>query len=129
MTAVVAIINYNGKILIGKKKSDSQKFLKGKWHIPGERVEEGESDQQALIRGMKAETGLDIKVGKYLCSSITPTSKTKARWYECFANTDNVTAGEDLEELKWIRKGNVLLECDKEAVLIFPKKIIHYFYH
>lgn len=37
MTAVIAIINYQDKILIGKKKHNPNKLklLSGKWHIPG----------------------------------------------------------------------------------------------
>lgn len=129
MSAVVAIINYQDKILIGKKKSDSKKYLSGIWHIPGERVEEGETDQEALIRGMKAETGLTIKVGRYLGSPITPTSRLEARWYECFANTDKVTPGEDLVEIKWVRKKEVLSICHKKAIALFPQEVIDYFSH
>lgn len=127
MTAVVAIINYQDKILIGKKRTDSKKFLAGKWHIPGETVERNEEDEQALIRGIKEETGLDIIVGRYIASHITPTSKSEARWYECFSQTDKVTPGSDLEELKWVDKKKVLSMCSDKAVSLWAKKVIDYF--
>ncbi len=44
MTAVVAIIRYRDNILIGKKKANSIKFLAGEWHIPGETVQDNETD-------------------------------------------------------------------------------------
>ena len=77
--AVVAVVNCRDKILLGKKRKDSPKFLAGEWHIPGETVEDGESDQEALIRGMREEAGLEIEVGKYLGSHATPTSQREAK--------------------------------------------------
>jgi 8-oxo-dGTP pyrophosphatase MutT (NUDIX family) len=127
MTAVVAIINYQNKILIGKKKSDSEKFMKGLWHIPGETVKDGETDEEALKRGVKEETGLDITVGKYISSSITPTSKSEARWYECFCNTDKIIPGSDLEKLAWIDKEDVLYLLSLQVISLWPKEIMNYF--
>ena len=101
--AVVGIINYKGdSVLVGKKKSDSKKFLAGEWHIPGGKVEYGETDEIALKREMKEETGLDIIVGDYLGSHKTPKSKSEARWYECISLTDNVIPGDDLEDAKFV---------------------------
>ena len=61
--AVVAVVNYNGKVLLGKKIKNSPKALAGQWHIPGESVEDNESDEEALIRGIREEAGLEIEVG------------------------------------------------------------------
>lgn len=127
MHAVVAVINYEGNILIGKKRSDSQKFLAGKWHIPGGRVETGEDDQTALIREMMEEAGIEIYVKRYITSYKTPTSRREARWYECFALTDNVTPGDDLEAVRWIPKNRVLEFCDNKAISLFSEEIIDYF--
>ncbi len=127
MAAVVAIINYKDKILIGKKRTDSRKFLRGEWHVPGETVENDETDEQALIRGMRQETGLDITMGKYVGSSITPTSQKEARWYECFVKTDSVNPGSDLEELRWVDKKDVLSECSSKTIQLWGKDIISYF--
>jgi 8-oxo-dGTP pyrophosphatase MutT (NUDIX family) len=126
-SSVVGIVNYNGKILIGKKRIDSTKFLAGEWHIPGEGVEGEETYKEALIRGIKEEAGLEIKVGKYLASHITPTSKRRARWYECFSDTDNIKVGSDLEDAKFVKKKDVLKLCSKRAYSLWPKEIIDYF--
>lgn len=125
--AVVAIVIYNGKILLGKKKSSSKKFLAGEWHVPGESLEKGESDETALIRGVKEEAGIEIKIGKYIGSHITPTSKKEARWYECFAETDKILVGSDLEAACWVEKSEVLEKCSSRATSLWPKEIIEYF--
>ena len=65
MTAVSGIVNYENLILIGKKRSDSNKFLAWEWHIPGETIKEGESDEIILKRCFMEECGLEIKVGNY----------------------------------------------------------------
>lgn len=126
MVAVSGIVNYNEKILIGKKRSDSKKFLAGCWHIPGETVKENESDETALKRGFKEEANLEITVGKYICSSTTPSSKTENRWYECFSETEIVKPSSDLEEIKWVLKKDVFCECDKKAINLWPSEVIKY---
>ena len=124
--AVIGVINYNNKILVGKKKSTSKKFLAGKWHIPGENVEANESNEQALIRGIKEEAGIEIIVGRYLGSSITTTGK-EASWYECFSNTNNVKAGSDLEDIKWVLKEEILNFLGQQSINFWPKQIQDYF--
>lgn len=126
MAAAIAIINYEGKILIGKKRSDSKKFLAGKWHLPGETLEKGETEEQALIRGIKEETGLDIVVGKYLASHITPTSKAEVKWFECFAKSKDAIPSSDLEKLRWVEKKEVPIICELSSH-IWPKEIDDYF--
>lgn len=124
--AVVAVINYEDKVFLGKKSRDSQKFLAGEWHVPGETVHDEESDEQALIRGMREETGLEITVGAYLGSHTTPTGK-EARWYDCYTKTDRFKCGSDLEEGAWVPKNQVLEHCGTRATNIWSEEIKKYF--
>ena len=112
--------------MLGKKRRDSYKVLAGHWHVPGETVEEGETDESALIRGVKEETGLDITVGRYIGCSITPTSHKQARWYECFATSDKAIPGSDLEEVRWVFRNSVLTECGQKSIE-WPDDIKDYF--
>jgi ADP-ribose pyrophosphatase YjhB (NUDIX family) len=127
MAAVSGIVNYQGNILIGKKRSDSKKFLAGQWHIPGETIEGEESDEEALKRGFLQEANLEIKVGKYLCSSITPSSKKENKWYECYSEIKEVIPGSDLEKTLWVPKKDVLNYCGLKAISLMPKEILDYF--
>ena len=123
---VVAIVNYNGKILLGKKKSDSEKFLAGKWHVPGETIEFGEDDKTALIRGIKEEAGIGIYVRDYIGSSYSQ-SHRNLRWYECFAPSNKISVGSDLEDAMWIPKNLVFSFLDLDVKELWSREIIDYF--
>jgi len=57
IVGVGAVILDEGKILLEKRKNAPGK---GKWSIPGGLVDLGESIEQAVIREVKEETGLDV---------------------------------------------------------------------
>ena len=123
--AVIAIVCYEGKYLIGRKRADSSKFLAGQWHIIGENLEDGESDISALVRGIQEEAGINISVGKYLAAGITPTGKG-AHWYECFAQSNELRIGSDLEDARWVTRDELLKFCE-ERITSWPQEIHSYF--
>lgn len=127
MAAVIALIRYKGKVLVGRKKDDSSKKLRGMWHILGERIEEGETDEEALRRCALEEVGLtNLVIGDCLGSHTTPTSKSEARWYECFADTDQITPSSDLEEARWEDSQIALKLCSPYPAGIWPSEVVSY---
>lgn len=70
---VAAIVEFpNDKILLVKRGTV---VFKGYWAIPGGRIEVGESVEEALLREVKEETGLDVrivrKIGEYVEKGIS----------------------------------------------------------
>jgi 8-oxo-dGTP pyrophosphatase MutT (NUDIX family) len=124
--AVIAIVPHNGKILMGKKKDGSEGMMSGKWHIPGETLELGETDEQGLIRGIMEEAGIEVKPGKYVGSHITPKG-TIVNWYECEPLSSDITAGSDLEGVMWVPFGEVLVVCHERAISLWPEEVVEYF--
>lgn len=57
---VAAIIVQDGRILLARHKRHGQAY----WVLPGGGVDFGESTEQALIRELKEEANLDIRVGR-----------------------------------------------------------------
>jgi NADH pyrophosphatase NudC (nudix superfamily) len=124
--AVIAVVHCNDKVLLGKKRSDIEHFFAGRWHVPSETVEEGESDEDALIRGIMEEAGIKVKVGKFIGSHLSPTNKN-VFWYECFADSDDVCAGSDLEDAKWVPKEKVMEICGERVQSFWSEEVVNYF--
>ena|SRR5271170_5769763 len=58
---VAAVIERDGRILIGQRKPRGRHALK--WEFPGGKVEPGEQPRAALARELREELGIDAKIG------------------------------------------------------------------
>ena len=66
-TCRAAIVDKNKILLIHRFRKGEEYFV-----LPGGHVEPGESEEETLIRELKEETNLDIKIDKKLWSLISP---------------------------------------------------------
>jgi len=60
LVSAVALIDPEGRILLAQRPPG--KSLAGLWEFPGGKVEPGETPEQALIRELKEEIGIDTQV-------------------------------------------------------------------
>lgn len=58
-TVAAIVVFEGGKILFIKRKTP---VFKGYWALPGGRMKEGETAEEAVVREIKEETGLTVKV-------------------------------------------------------------------
>lgn len=66
-TIVSAIIfSRDGKVLMGRKDPAKGGVYAECWHIPGGGIDQGETMEQALVREVMEETGLDISKERIL---------------------------------------------------------------
>jgi 8-oxo-dGTP diphosphatase len=63
---VAAVIQKEGKVLCVQRGKSTQPYISEKWEFPGGKIEEGESEQLALIREIQEELRMDIVVGEKL---------------------------------------------------------------
>lgn len=61
MVVVAAVIERDGRILIGQRKRNDRHPLK--WEFPGGKVEHGESPRDALVRELQEELGIQAVIG------------------------------------------------------------------
>ncbi len=64
MIVVAAVIQKDGRILIGQRKRSDRHSLK--WEFPGGKVEAHESPRRALVRELEEELGIRARVGSEL---------------------------------------------------------------
>lgn len=125
--AVVALVHYQEKILLVKKKEKLDAYLSGLWHIPGETLEEGERDEGGLQRGIREEAGIEIQIEKYLAHMRMPHKNTRVHWYLCEAVTCNLQPGSDVEDAQWVQRDKVPQLCHKKGKALWPREVWEYF--
>ena len=125
ITAVVAIIEYRGMVLIGKKISKPDHIFSGGWHIPGGKLEAGESPEQAVRREMLEETGLSVHVSERMAVSVQPDKEVI--WFLCrVEDIDKLKPGDDLVKAKFVSKRQALEMFYERAVRMWPQRVLAY---
>lgn len=101
LQVVAGIIEKDSKILIAKRASN--KDLGGLWEYAGGKVEEGESDEESLIRELKEEFEIVVEIDKFLTNNIYKYSK---KTINLKAYKVRYISGEfklnDHDEIKWV---------------------------
>jgi 8-oxo-dGTP diphosphatase len=64
LTVVAALILRDSKILVCQRRSDDTHGLQ--WEFPGGKIEPGEAPQEALVRELREELGVESTIGKEL---------------------------------------------------------------
>ncbi|WP_191256960.1 NUDIX hydrolase [Amycolatopsis oliviviridis] len=99
--------DHHGRILLIQRANEPGRGL---WSIPGGRVEPGETDEAAVIREMREETGLDVIPGTYVGNALRGTYDIHD--YACAVTGGTLRAGDDAADARWI-DAETLIELDK----------------
>ncbi len=100
--AVDGVILKDNQILLIKRKNDP---YKDKWAIPGGFVEYGEKTEDAVLREVKEETGLEAKIGDlvgvYSNPKRDPRKHVVSITYLLKDISGTEKGGDDAKEAKW----------------------------
>lgn len=78
---------------------------KGLWSVPGGRIEPGETDQQAVVREVREETGLEVACGALLGRVERPGlagAVVDIRDYEAVITGGDLAPGDDAADARWV---------------------------
>ncbi len=100
---VAAIIEHSSEILAVQRGPSKFAYLTGKFEFPGGKIEAGETPEQALLREIKEELLLDIKI---LHEFVTvrheyPDFKVTMQCFRCTTQERSLTLTEHTEQ-QWL---------------------------
>lgn len=107
--ATKAFVLYEGKMLLLRESGQYKDATNvGRYDIVGGRVEPGQRFDESLLREVKEETGLTVKIGRpFFVNEWRPVVRGE-RWqvigtfFECFAESDKVILSSDHDDYIWI---------------------------
>ncbi|GAB3795997.1 (deoxy)nucleoside triphosphate pyrophosphohydrolase [Humibacter antri] len=101
---VAAVIVHGDRVLACRRNAERE--AGGLWEFPGGKVEPGESAVDALMREIREELGVGIRVGELLHRGATPVNG-KLVDLSCYWTTLTdaaPTTSTDHDEIRWIRR-------------------------
>jgi len=121
IVVVAGVLIKDSEVLIGKKKPNPGHFLSGQWHIPGGKVDRGETETDALKREIDEETGLTVEVTAYIDETIQ--LDYVVRYYFIQATGGRLLPGDDLDEVKFVPLADMTSYCSANARKAWPPKV------
>lgn len=107
--ATKALIVKDGKILILREAATyGDGTQRGRYHLPGGRVEMGEYFEDALKREVMEETGLTVEIGQpFFVGEWRPEIKGETHqiigiFFVCTPASDTVTLSSEHDQFEWI---------------------------
>ncbi len=121
IAAVGAVVFKDGKILTIKR---GQEPSKGKWSIPGGRIELGETAQEAGIREVREECSIEVEIERVLdaANNIIRDEDGRIKYHYVIIDllaryvSGEIRAQSDAEECKWVTPQE-LVELDLTPML------------
>jgi mutator protein MutT len=122
-TVVAAVIEREGRVLIGRRKATGQHPLK--WEFPGGKAEPGEPPEAAVVRELEEELAIGARVEheimryEYQYPGRPPILLIFYRVTEFTGEPENL----DFEQIAWVTRASLgdydFLEGDAEFIRVF----------
>jgi 8-oxo-dGTP diphosphatase len=120
---VAAVIEHEGRILIGQRKPSGRHALK--WEFPGGKVEPGEEPREALARELREELAIDAVIGPQIEAydfRYKPESVTRLMFFHVTEFTGEIE-NLDFNALAWEPKENLPAYDFLEGDIDFVKRL------
>jgi 8-oxo-dGTP diphosphatase len=130
LTVVAALILRGSKILVCQRRRDDSHALQ--WEFPGGKIERGETPEQALVRELREELGVEATIGRELFRTRHGYRDPQMELELIFlqANVDPSVPLQNLvfEGFEWAEPGDLpqydFLDADQEFVALLASHAI-----
>lgn len=105
------VFDHTGQLLLVRRVNEPGR---GRWSLPGGRIEAGETDHQAVTREVAEETGLDVEITHHVGSArrYAPNGGVfDIHDYACRVKSGTLRAGDDADDARW---------CDAATLALLP---------
>ena len=104
LEVVAGIIEKDGLILCTQRNKGKYPYMDYKWEFAGGKVEKGETKEQALVREIKEELGIDIEVISFADCVLHnyPDFPIKLYFYNCKASNIDINLNVH-KGYKWLK--------------------------
>ena len=103
LRVTAALIRRNGKILIAQRLNNGR--FANKWEFPGGKIDPGETPEEALLRELQEELGIEAKITALYSETIHPYEYGQIRqftfWVE-FAGTPDDICLREHQSMAWV---------------------------
>lgn len=105
---VVGLVEKEGNFLLIRRKNPSFKL---EWAFPGGVTEEGETDEETVIRECEEEVGIKVVVREMLFERKHPNTLVQIAYMSCYQTDDAeavVGQADEIAEVEWVAANEVL---------------------
>jgi 8-oxo-dGTP diphosphatase len=107
ITVVCGIIFKDDLVLICRRKAE--KSLGGYWEFPGGKVEEGESNEESLLRELIEELNLKVEIKQHFFDTVHQYDDGAIELISFICETENIASeSTDHDQLEWVEVRDLL---------------------
>ncbi|QRY56348.1 (deoxy)nucleoside triphosphate pyrophosphohydrolase [Sphingobacterium siyangense] len=123
---VCGIIFKDDLVLICRRKSE--KSLGGYWEFPGGKVEDGESNEESLLRELIEELNLTVKIKRHFFDTVHQYDNGAIELISFICETENIASeSTDHDQLEWVKISDLLNWKLAPADIPIAKELIEKF--
>lgn len=123
---VCGIIFKDDLVLICRRKPE--KSLGGYWEFPGGKVEDGESNEESLLRELIEELNLKVKIKQHFFDTVHQYDNGAIELISFICETENIASeSTDHDQLEWVKISDLLNWKLAPADIPIAKELIEKF--
>lgn len=104
--AIIVLVSDGERALLGRQAS----WPPGRYSTLAGFVEPGESLEEAVVREVREETGVNVHTARYRSSQPWPFPSSLMIGFQALAGPDAVEAGGELEDARWFTREDIALK-------------------